>query len=183
MRLPLILILAGFLSGCASNSLLDANFVFDEKSNNDGLVVASTRTIDNCRGRANSSVLTFVGDSSTHNTRGAFLLDQAPNTRDFQNPPGHFQIRKLPAGKYTFQSMKKISDWSGTIPISSYKLSFVVKPGKIQYLGEIYGNFLDCQTVEIKIKDRRERDRKLFDQRMKNLSSSDFEYQILEVKN
>jgi hypothetical protein len=181
MRFTIVIALLAMVSGCASNLKVDDNFVFDAKGNY-GLVVASTRTADNCRGISNSSVLYFKGDPSTNVPRDGFFLENTFMSNDFDDPPGYFQIKKLPAGKYTFFYLDKVGSMEGMLSVAKYNLSFVVKPGTILYLGEIHGDIPDCSTVKLSVVDQRERDKKLFDQRMKHLRSADFEYQILKVK-
>lgn len=181
MRLITILVSLAMLSGCASNLRVDENYSFDARSN-DGIVVASTRTDDKCRGFANSATLQFEGDSTTKVTKDGFFLENTFLGNDFDNPPGYFQVKKLPAGKYSFTYLHKTGVMEGILSLREYNMSFVVKPGKIQYLGEIHGNIPDCSTIKLKVVDQRKRDRKLFDERMTRLKSSDFEYQILKPR-
>ena len=181
MRLIFLLITLAILSGCASNLRVDENYSFGANTN-EGIVVASTRTLDKCRGYANSAILHFEGGPGTNVSKDGFFLENTFMSNDFENPPGYFQVKTLPAGKYTFTYLHKTGVMEGIISLKHKNMSFVVKPGKIQYLGEIHGNIPDCKTLQINVLDQRKRDRKLFDQRMINLKSSDFQYQILKVR-
>jgi len=169
------------LSGCASNLRIDENYSFGARSN-EGIVVASTRTDDKCRGFSNHSLLYFESKPATSAPRDSFFLENTFLGNDFDNPPGYFQIKKLPAGKYTFTSLYKTGVMEGSLSLREYNMSFVVKPGKIHYLGELHANIPDCNTVQLKVIDQRRRDRKLFDERMKQLKSSAFQYQILRPR-
>lgn len=111
-----------------------------------------------------------------------FMLENSFMSNDFENPPGYFQMIKLPAGKYTFTTLNKTGVMEGNLSLQRFNMSFTVIPGKVHYLGEIHGDIPDCNTVKISIKDERKRDGKLFDKKMKRLGSSDFDHQILKIK-
>ena len=176
MKLFTVLSLLTFLYGCSSNLTIDENYIFGAK-NNDGIVVLSTRTNDKCRGISNSSTINFSGKQKSD----AFFLENSFLSNDFNNPPGYFQIKVLPPGRYTFTSLYKTGVMQGSLNLAQYKTSFTVKSGKIQYLGELHANIPDCNTAQLEVKDQRKRDRKIFDKRMSRLKSSEFEYQILKI--
>lgn len=168
------------LSGCAGGLKVSDDYTFGAKGN-EGIIVASTRTDDKCRGFSNSSSIGFQGDASTGNKAAGFFLENSFMKNDFNNPPGYFQMIKLPAGTYTFNRLYKTGVMEGSLPLDQFKISFTVKPGKVHYLGEIHGDIPDCNTVVMTVKDQRKRDGMLFDKKMKRLKSSDFDYQILKV--
>ena len=173
MKLITLLTCLTILSGCSSFKVSD-DFAFGPNSR-EGIIVVSTRSDDKCRGFSNSSSITFTGKEKPF---GLFLENSfIPN--DFNNPPGYFNIQKVAAGTYKLQSLHKTGVMTGILDLSKYNISVVIKPGKIHYLGELHVDVPDCNSVKLKVKDHRVRDKKLFDKKMIKLKSSDFEYQLL----
>ena len=174
-----ILVFVATVSPCGSHLRVNKNFTFDNNVN-EGMVVLSARSEDNCRGISNSVVLMFR-ESSSRTEMDGFFLENTFLSKDFENPPGCFLVKTLPAGTYTFTRLAKTGVMQGAADIEHHDLTFTVIPEKIQYSGEIQANIASCSAVEILVKDMQDRDKNLLDQRMTQLSSFDFEYQIMKV--
>lgn len=183
MRYIKILLLALIVSGCASTTQgVDSDHHLNAGGGN-GLIVIATRMSDHCGKVLNSYSLDFRqyrgGDYI-----GSFQLHNIFLKSDFENPDGYFYVRELPAGEYMIIG---ISD-NAAVRFGGFikpTLKFSVVPGKAQYLGEVTLNISACKgddlpDPEITIKNEFERDAKLFDARMENLSSEDLTVTIMQ---
>ena len=169
-------------AGCASTTQgVKEDFAF-EPGGQTGLVVLSTRITDACSSGMVPVNLNYARD--TNDEHGILLLKNFLIKNDFHDPDGFFYIRALPAGRYSFYKI----EMPGTILHGGHiaePLRFEVKAGVTHYLGEVTVNVPRCTEKgvlpepTVTVRDERDRDRKLFDARMKSLSSKDFQYAIL----
>lgn len=146
----------------------------------EGVIVVSTRTDDQCRGKANSSQLIFSGEPSTKVKYAQLFLENTFMKKDFKNPPGYLIVLKLPAGKYQITKLTKTGARQGNVSLEKYKMGFTVSAGKISYLGEIHGDIPDCGSFKVSVKDEHVRDGKLLEERFQNLKAADMEMQIIK---
>ena len=174
------------LSGCAATSpSVNEEYVFTPTTHK-GLVVVSTRLVDECTpslrmiDRHAELNLVFRGPAPG-NRVGYFIMRNPLAAADFTNPEGYFYIHELAAGHYDFTYFNRFveKNYNGSI---RKPMGFDVKAGKVQYLGEVTLHIDKCKSLEEKqtgsltVRDQRRRDGKLFDERMKKLSSRSFIY-------
>ncbi len=178
-----VLLLLLLVSGCASTTQgVDSGHRLNAASGN-GLIAIAARMTDHCGKILNSYSLEFrqVQDG---NYIGSFQLHNMLIKSDYENPDGYFYTRELPGGEYMIIG---IADNAGGRFGGFIKpaVKFNVAPGKAQYLGEVTLDLPECKgdelpDPEISIKDEFDRDARLFDARMKNLSSKDLTVSIMK---
>lgn len=169
-------------AGCASMrepmlviDTLDADYRLSSKPEH-GLLIASTRFSNDCKGGASPSVsLSYANDwyGDRNKKWGYVPLTGPTEERDFQDPPGYLVVRELLAGEHQFRYLNIGSAKSGSKPL---RVPFKVEEGKAIYLGEIHVRYINCDgwpAVTLEVKDEWERDSQLFQQQMKHLRSED----------
>lgn len=176
------LLLAGvlfalILQGCATTP--PTSYAF-KPGGNEGVVVLSARSADNCGGGMVSATFGYEGLVGNDIERGFFLFSNSLTKPEFADPPGYFHVRPLKAGLYRLTTFQRTST-AGTIQSEDWDVRFRVQPGKVVYLGELVASFDGCRRVAITVNDERQRDGALFDQKMKTLRASAFEYQLLDL--
>jgi hypothetical protein len=149
-----------------------------EPGSKEGIVVMSTRVNHKCGGGINVANIDYEGIVGQDIERGMFMLTNAMVGHDFENPPGYYHMRKLPAGEYRFTKMTAASTKGVFKALNDLDILFTVAPGKVCYLGEFYVDIPNCSNFTIRFNDQRQRDGALFDKRMKKLNSRMFVYQI-----
>jgi hypothetical protein len=163
--------------GTARNSVSDVkpDYSFAKRPGS-GLIVLSTRFSSACeRDKHQAIELHYVDDSYTHKSGGVVPVQDWHREPDLQDPAGYFVVRELRAGQHFFYNELVVGG------LSNYEIKglsirnltpFTVEEGKATYLGEIQLERTDCgQSVKARLTDQWERDSKLFEARMKNLSS------------
>lgn len=168
-------LLALTLQGCAT---APSRYAF-KPGGDEGVVVLSARSADNCGGSMVSAIFSFEGLVGNDIERGFFLFSNALTKPEFADPPGYFHVRPLKAGLYRLTTFQRTST-AGVIQSEDWDVRFRVQPGKVVYLGELVASFDDCRRVAIAVNDERRRDSALFDQKMNTLRASSFEYQLLD---
>lgn len=164
------------LGGCAVTPV-DEDYSFEPDAK-EGIVVLSARVNDKCGGSMNSAQVNYEGIVGRSLERGSFLLTNALLTHHFENPPGFYHLRRLPAGEYRFTKLIKTSTKGSFNAEHDINILFTIAPGKVHYLGEMYVDIPTCGNFSVRFNDQRQRDGALFDKHMKKLNSRMFEYQI-----
>lgn len=170
------------LTGCASTShSVGEDYQFSPESK-EGLIIISTRLDDRCDpdGKLVSSTLSVRSENSGIFAEGTLLMKNPLIAADFEAPVGYFFVKRLPVGKYyvdrfEYSSLKA----TGLVSDRSLEIPFAVAAGRAYYLGEVTVIMIHCAGFDVKVADQRRRDLALFSQRMKNISVSDVEPQIL----
>lgn len=171
------LLCALVLSGCAFHQPRgDVELAGDES-----MIVMSARVNDTCGGSL-AQVLLNLELLHGNDIRRIPLPVLNPFLKDdFDNPPGKLFTLKLDSGELRFTKMVRSSTKGGFQAERDLGFQMLLEPGKIYYLGEIAAD-VSCSGYDVIISDRRERDGKLFDQRMTTLDASMFEVRLLGTK-
>lgn len=173
------LFVLGFTGCSGSRQVVDANYTFADQPEQ-GLIIASTRLIHDCAGGAlPSATLVYVDESFSNSKWGELPINSPFLESDFENPPGHFFVKELPAGPH---QLKHLGVHLGKAMTKSLRIPFKVEPGKAIYLGELNVVFTNCDafpSVELRVKDAWERDSQLYQKQMKNLRSEDVVKQLI----
>lgn len=179
MRLIALTLCAVLLAGCGAARMNDDERLSPEKG--EGMVVMSTRYQDNCGAFMGSTALSVEILHDNKIERRFIPVMNSLVKKDFENPPGFFQMWKYPAGDLRFSEVIQISYGSSGRSTQPVDFQVRIEPGKIYYLGELFVD-VKCNGVTLRTKDQRVRDAALFDQRMNVLKSSQFEYRLFEVR-
>ncbi|NMO15917.1 hypothetical protein HPC49_24235 [Pyxidicoccus fallax] len=165
-------------AGCAGNrgntfSDADSHYRFAEHPEQ-GLVIVSTRFSTDCKeGENPSATLKFEDSVYMHQSMGEIPVNDLHRPPDFQAPSGHFTVKALYEGTYQF---RRLSIGHITPINKETRTPFEVEPGKAVYLGEIHVKLANCgpfPTITTVVTDQWERDRKLFEQKMKNVPAKE----------
>lgn len=174
-RVPIVLALIVLLNGCVA---VPSGYSFTPTSS-DGVVVLSTRLADDCGGSLVTAMINYEGLVDNRIERGWFLMAHGMIKPEFADPPGYFHVRPLRAGTYRFTTFRRTST-KGTFESDDWDVRFRVEPGETIYLGEVHATLDGCWRVNMEVNDERSRDGTLFDQKMKTLKSSAFEYRLAD---
>lgn len=180
-KLLTIIVSMLLLMGCESNIRISDSFEFPDKTD-EGVIVLSTRVIDNCGGGIHSISLDYEGRPKRNGSFGKLLIANTFMSNDFDDPPGFLQIKNLPSGAYKFTWFNKTGARMGFVNIENHDLTFNVEPGSIHYLGELLLSINDCSSYTIRTSNQLNRDKSLFDKKMTKLKSSNFMINIIKTK-
>lgn len=166
-----LLSLLGFtLTACSSAHLSVSNSFEFYPDDNNGLVIVSTRLIDNCGQVGNFLPRIFkVGGSPFGrplNVKNALIKP------DIIEPPGQFYVQEYEAGKYT---LGNISVTGLTLPARHSEnpamLQFTVRAREAVYIGELeFTISKGCGMVWVNINNHWKRDKFLFRERIEKIS-------------
>jgi hypothetical protein len=145
------------------------------------MIVMSARVNDTCGGSLTQVLVNLEVLHDNDIRRSALPLLNPFLKDDFDNPPGRLFTLKLDSGELRFTKMVRSSTRSGFQAERDLGFQMTLEPGKVYYLGELAAD-VSCYGYDVIIADRRERDGKLFDQRMTTLDSSMFEVRLLGTK-
>jgi hypothetical protein len=179
MRLIALTLCAVLLTGCGAARMNDDEILPPEKGQ--GMIVMSTRYQDSCGGFMGSAALTVEILHDNKIERRLIPLINPLVKKDFDNPPGFFQMWKYPAGDLRFAEVTRTAYYDSGRATQPVDFQLRVEPGKVYYLGELFVD-VQCSGVTLRAKDQRVRDAALFDQRMNVLKSTQFEYRLFEVR-
>jgi hypothetical protein len=171
-----VLVCALVLCGCANQPRGNVELADDQT-----MIVMSARVKDTCGGSLTQVLMTLEvlhGNNIAPRVipiLNPFLKD------DFKDPPGRFLTLKLESGELRFTKLVRTGTKSSFQAERDLGFQMMLEPGKVYYLGELAAN-VTCYGYDVAVVDRRERDGKLFDQRMTTLKSSMFEVRLLGSK-
>lgn len=176
--LILIVTMQMFLVGCGLiGTRVSGNY--DLKSQQvKGLVVFSARVVESCEGLSNLNAHIFREDQS-----GIAVGFTAKNFILSPHIPGggYFYVYEFDAGNYTIGLVEATG--FTLIASSTQKkdwLTFSVHPQQVRYLGELEFSLAGgCGIVKASVNDRWDRDAKLFEERMPNISVSTVMKQLM----
>lgn len=176
MRFLTFILVTSLLQGCASSQLVSDDYSLAKASESGfGLVAVSLRLDSQCdTGVMQAAAINFSAPGGVLAVINPFLKD------DFSNPRGLFLIRKLPAKTYTLNSTEHIGPKGDYRERIDPPITFDVKVGTVQYLGEIYIREPACGDFRYTINDQSKRDGALFNQSIKAISSDHFQIQLLK---
>lgn len=173
-----VLLCAIGLSGCAVGGQPIGG---GELASDESMIVMSARVNDRCGG---SLVQVLVNLEVLHGndiSRRSVPMINPLVKNDFDAPPGRFLTIKLESGELRFTKLVRTGTKGGFQAERDLGFQMTLEPGKVYYLGELAAD-VNCHGYDVAIADRRERDGKLFDQRMTKLNSSMFEVRLLGTR-
>jgi hypothetical protein len=144
-----------------------------------GVIVLSTSFSDNCGSVVQSSISVELLAVDARPPAGDFLLWNPLVLQDFTDPPGYLFIWELNAGRYKLGGLSKDVGGGGYESDNTLGLKFTVTRGQVHYLGELHVNLRSCDGFGVGVYDAQERDSRVFDERMENLSSRQWKRETL----
>lgn len=161
------------LAGCGSKPARQVDSAYVPTTS--ALVVYSTRVDDKC-GAAMSSLrlnYRYTSPTQTEPGHGFIFLQNALLSSDFEGRDGFYKIEEWPAGDYVFTDPTFANMKMGKASFNGrYDVRVKIEAGKAYYLGEFKADIPSCHVLKLGTYDEYERDRKIFDSKMKNVKSS-----------
>jgi hypothetical protein len=171
-----VLLCAFVLCGCANQPRGNVELAGDQS-----MIVMSARVKDTCGGSLTQVLMNLEVLHGNDIARRPIPILNPFLKDDFNDPPGRFLTLKLESGELRFSKLARSATKGSFQAERDLGFQMMLEPGKVYYLGELTAN-VTCSGYDVAIVDRRERDGKLFDQRMTTLKSSMFEVRLLGSK-
>ena len=179
LKIVLIVYVIGII-GCAQPLPTILSVDPNNLTNEQAVLIVSAGTDKTCIAHGSAFVVKessrrpMMGDSI-----GVFQLNNGFVKSDFDSGWGKVYTTILKPGEYDFwlYMQHPYASFSGD---TTFTESFVLEPGQVKYVGEVYST--GCSSVSVVIHDKSERDLKLLKQVKPDLILSEVTVQILRTK-